>query len=227
MRRRACLPPRNHFSRRPGTPAADRVKIAAILPWDLHSNKSTLNLRRTAGQGRCTRADVRPAQASLRLRHRRRELDEEVVGGLLRRAVDQALAELGELAADLRLHVIGEQRAAVFVAERYLGAAFGEASDAAFPFARDAIAVGRIEIGETDLALPARLDRPDFDRGDGLKLVPGNSVELLAARNAALEHLRVVELGPYHLAARGQLDLPIHGHRHRPSPSFALRDHPI
>src|SRR5262249_28866065 len=161
---------------------------------------------------------VRPAQPSLRLRHRRREFDEEVVGGLLRRAVDQALAELGELAADLRLHVIGEQRAAVFVAERHLGAAFGEAGDAAFPFARDAIAVRRIEIGETDLALPARLDRPDFDRGDGLKLVLGHFLELFAARDTAVENLGVVVLGPYKPATPGQLNVPIPVRRLPPSP---------
>src|SRR5215467_2691731 len=47
-------------------------------------------------------------QSSARLRHCRGEFREEVVGGLLRRAVDEALAELGELAADLRLDVIGQ-----------------------------------------------------------------------------------------------------------------------
>src|SRR5215467_897142 len=103
---------------------------------------------------------------SFRLRHGSSELDEEVVGGLLRRAVDEALAKLGELAADLRLHVIGEQRAAVLVTERHLGAAFGKAGHPALPFAGNAVAVRRIEVGEADLALPARLDRTDFDRGD-------------------------------------------------------------
>src|SRR6266852_5181759 len=87
-----------------------------------------------------------------------REFCEEIVRRLLRRAVDQALAELGELAADLGLDVIGQERAAVLVGERHLGAALGEARDAALAFARDAIAVGWIEVGELDLALPARLD---------------------------------------------------------------------
>ena len=50
------------------------------------------------------------------MRHRRGEFHEEIVGGLLGRAVDQALAELGELAADLRLDVVGEQRAAILSA---------------------------------------------------------------------------------------------------------------
>src|SRR6266487_4025138 len=188
-------------------------------------NKSTLNLRRTAGQGyRAATLPVAgiviPAASSPRLRHRRGELHEKIVGGLLRRAVDETLPELGELAADLRLHVIGEKRAAVVVGERHLGAAFGKAGNAPLPFAGNAIAVRRIEIREADLALPARLDGPDFDGGDGLEFVIRDLVKLLAAGDAAFEHLGVVELGPDHLAVGSELDLPIHRHRHRPSPSF-------
>src|SRR5262245_12660414 len=66
---------------------------------------------------------------------RNRELGEEIVGGLLGRAVDQALAELGKLAADLRLHVVGEQCAPVLVGERHFGAALGKTGDAPLPFA--------------------------------------------------------------------------------------------
>ena len=75
---------------------------------------------------------------------RRGELDEEIVGGLFRGAVDQALTKLGELAADLRLHVISEKRAAVLVRERHLGAALGKARNTPLAFAGNAIAVGRI-----------------------------------------------------------------------------------
>jgi hypothetical protein len=46
------IQPKASFSHRPGGPAADRGKIAAILSRDAHWNKSSLNLRRTAGQGR-------------------------------------------------------------------------------------------------------------------------------------------------------------------------------
>src|SRR5262245_13322255 len=228
MRRRTWLPPRNpakwpRFSHRRAVPTADRVKIGPILPRGVVWNKSTLNPARAAGQGYWRLRRPPAEQPSPRLHHRLRELGEEIVGRLLGRTVDQALPELGELAADLRLHVIGEQRAAVLVGERHLGAALGEARDTALAFAGDAVAVGRIEIGEAHLALPARLDRPDLDGGDSLELVVGNLVELLAAGDAALEHLRVIELGPYHLAAGSELDLPIHGHGHRRSPSFALR----
>src|SRR5262245_2748700 len=203
-----------------GGPTADRVKIGPILPRGVVWNKSTLNPPCAAGQGYWRLRKPPTAQPSARLHYRLREFGEEIVGCLLGRTVDQALPELGELAADLRLHVIGKERAAVLVGERHFGAALGEACDTALAFARDAVAVGRIEIGEPHLALPARLDRTDLDGGDGLELVVGNLVELLAAGNAALEHLRVVELGPYHLAAGGELDLPTHGHGHRRSPSF-------
>src|SRR5262249_50378763 len=130
----------------------------------------------------------------------------------------------GELAADLRLHVIGEKRAAILLGERDLGAAFGKAGNAPFAFAGNAIAVGWIEVGETDLALPARLDRPHFDRGDGLEFAVGNLVELLAAGNAALEHLGIIELCPDHVAAGSELDLPIHRHGHPASRSFCRLD---
>src|SRR5262245_66362642 len=95
-----------------------------------------------------------PASSS-RLHHRRGELDEEIIGGLLRRAVDEALPELGELAADLRLHVIGEKRAAVLVGERDLGAAFCKAGHAPFPLAGNAIAVARVRVRRADLVVPA------------------------------------------------------------------------
>src|SRR5580692_7979290 len=52
---------------------------------------------------------------------------EEVVGELLRRALYQALAELRELAADLGLDVIGQQRAAGLLGELDCGGALGKA----------------------------------------------------------------------------------------------------
>src|ERR1700754_1789428 len=90
------------------------------------------------------------------------EVGEEFVGQFLGRSVDQALAELGQLAADLRLDIITQERAAVLVGERHGGAALGEAGDAPLAFARDLVAIGRIEITQGDLALEARRHRPDL-----------------------------------------------------------------
>src|SRR5262245_11637742 len=92
--------------------------------------------------------DLLAAGAGLLRCNRFCELHEEVVICLFGRAVDQKLAELSDLASDLRLDVIREKRAAILVAERYLGIALGKAGNAALALAHDPIAVGRIEIRE-------------------------------------------------------------------------------
>src|SRR5262245_15877868 len=143
------------------------------------------------------------------------EFHEEIVSGLFGRAVDQTLAELSELAADLRLDVIREKRAAILVAERYLGVTLGKTRDATLAFAHDPIAVGRIEIRELDLSLPARFHWTDLDGGDGLEFRIRVLVEHLASRDADLEHLGVVEHRPYLIARCRELNLSVHGHRHR------------
>jgi hypothetical protein len=51
------------------------------------------------------------------------------------------------------------------------------------------------------LTFPARLDRPDLDGGDGLKLVVADPVKLLAAGYALLQDLWIIELVPHLLAA--------------------------
>ena len=117
--------------------------FGSILPRGVDWNKSALNRRRTAGQG-CLAIYEASERGPSALRDRRGELDEEIVGGLLRRAVDETLAKLGELAPDLCFHVIGEQGAAILVRQRHLGAALGKARNAPLAFAGDAIAVGRI-----------------------------------------------------------------------------------
>src|SRR5262249_3406957 len=146
---------RPRFSYRRAEPTTNGVKIGPILPRGVVWNKSTLDLPRRGGQGSSPGCG-RPGP-SARLRHSLRGLGDEIVGGLLCGAVAQALSQLGELAADLRLHVVGQKRAAVLVGERYLGSAFGKARDAALPFAGNPVAVGRIEIGQPHLAFPARL----------------------------------------------------------------------
>src|SRR4051794_5526068 len=71
------------------------------------------------------------------------EIGEEIVGGFLGGAVDQTLAELGELAADLRLDVVGEQSAAAAfqVGELDRGAPLGESGDPPLAFAGNLVAV--------------------------------------------------------------------------------------
>src|SRR5215469_8224579 len=109
------------------------------------------------------------------------EIGEELVGQFLGRAVDQALAELGQLAADLRFDVVAQKRAAVLVGERHGRSSFGEAGDAALALARDLVAVRRIEIAEGDLALEAGRHRSDLHLGNRAKAVLVGLLQLLAA----------------------------------------------
>ena len=125
---------------------------------------------------------------------------EELVGHLLGGGVDQAGADLGELAADLGLGGVGEQRHAVVVGQRHVGAALGEAGDAALAFAADGVAIGRIEIGQRDVALEGRRDRADLGLDGRRHLGVGELLQLLAAGDALLEHDRIVERGPDLLA---------------------------
>src|SRR5271167_1462959 len=74
------------------------------------------------------------------------EIGEKLIGQFLGRTVDQALSELGELAADLRLDIIAQEGAAILLGQRHRGAALGKARNAAFALAGNPVAVGWIEI---------------------------------------------------------------------------------
>src|SRR6516165_10840012 len=77
---------------------------------------------------------------------------EEGIRHLFRHPVDEARAELGDLAPDIGLDVVSEFRAAALgVRQTHLGAALGKTGDAALPLTRDGVAVRRIDVGEGDL----------------------------------------------------------------------------
>src|SRR5260370_34957183 len=63
--------------------------------------------------------------------HRLGEIREKFIGQFLGRTVDQPLTELGELAADLRLDVVGQQSAAVLFGQCHRRATLGHACDPA------------------------------------------------------------------------------------------------
>src|SRR5271156_3426740 len=96
------------------------------------------------------------------------EVLKEIVGDFLGGAVDQALAELREFTADLRLDVVAEQGTAILRRQLDRGAAFGEASHAAVALPRNLVTMRRIEVRQRDLAFEFRFDRTDLDGGDGL-----------------------------------------------------------
>src|SRR6185437_15483550 len=103
------------------------------------------------------RQEDRPAKSARKLAkklalYRLRKVREKLVGQLLGRAVDQPLPELGQLAADLGLDIIGQKRTAILFRQRHGSAPLGKTGHAALAFARDLVAVRRIEIAERHLA---------------------------------------------------------------------------
>ena len=74
------------------------------------------------------------------------KLREKVIGELLGRAVDQTLSELGQLAPNLRVDILGQQRAAILIRQSHRGATLGKARHAAFALASDLVTVRRIQI---------------------------------------------------------------------------------
>src|SRR5262245_40168935 len=100
MRRRTWLPPRNpakglvfridwQSRRRMGS------KSGRFCPAAWFGTSQLWTCR--AGPVKGHRPGCGGSEPSSRLRHGLRELGEEIVGGLFSRAVDQALAELGQL----------------------------------------------------------------------------------------------------------------------------------
>src|SRR5258708_34339917 len=79
------------------------------------------------------------------------EIGKELIGQFLGRTVDQALSELGQFAADLRLDIIAQQRAAVLFRQAHGGAALGETGAPALAFARDLVSVRRGTVAERTL----------------------------------------------------------------------------
>src|SRR5215210_4116770 len=82
----------------------------------------------------------RPAIGALAL-HRLGEICEKLVSKFFGRSVDQPLAKLGELAPDLRLDVVGQERAAFIFGQCNGGAPLGEPCNAALAFAGYLVAV--------------------------------------------------------------------------------------
>src|SRR6185437_5303575 len=140
------------------------------------------------------------------------EARKEIVRHLARRAVDEARADLRQLAADISLDLVAQHRRAAVVAQIDCGAALGEAGCAAAAFARNLVAVRRIEIAERHLAAKARADRPDLRANLAVEFGVGNALERFAAGNALLHDRRVVERAPNLVARCGDPILTGHVH---------------
>src|SRR5215467_2343763 len=138
---------------------------------DFHfGTRITLNPDYGPGQGiQKAKNAWSPGDTNSGARNSRGEFLKEIIGNLLGGAIDQALAKLSELAADLRLDVVREQSAAVLFSKRDRRPTLCKAGDAAVALAGDLIAVGWIEIGQMDLAFEPRLHGTDLGGGDRLK----------------------------------------------------------
>ena len=186
--------------------AAGRPLRLRPAPSPPRSRRRRAKLKRRRGQD-----VVRPPAAA----HGLGEVGEELVRHLLGDAIDEPPAELGQLAADLGLHVVIQLgRAAVGVFELHHGAALGETRHAALALADDPVAVRRIDIGERDFSLEGGAHRPDLDLGGGGEPVVARRLEALASGNAGAQHVRIVQLGPHRRLVGRQHEFAGHGHRH-------------
>src|SRR5579872_662547 len=163
------------------------------------------------GQG-TTRRRTRSARRAVARSHYPEEILEELVRHLARRSVDQARADLRQLAADLGLDAIAQDGLAAVLLERHGGAALGEAGDAAGALAADLVAGGRIEVGQGDLAIEGRLDRADLGDDPCGEFVLRALVHGLRAGDAGFQGFRVVELFPDRLARSRDAHLAVHFH---------------
>ena len=100
--------------------------------------------------------------------------DEEVVGDLFCRAVDQALTDLRELATDRAPSRYRTVRSGAFRRQHDFRFAARKAGNAALAFAFQRAATRRIEIVERDLGFERRFDRADLEQVAGASKCVGS-----------------------------------------------------
>ena len=148
----------------------------------------------------------------------RRELGleglEEIVGDLARGGVDQARADLRDLAADRGAGAVGElRRRRAFGRELHVGRALAEAGDAALPVEDDRVAVRRVDVGHLQVAPEAGTDRADLHRHHGRVGIVAGALERFAAGDAGLQCHGIVERGPGRLERGRNQSFAVQFHR--------------
>ena len=93
-----------------------------------------------------------------------------------------------------------------------LGVAFAKTGRSTLAFKADGVAVRRVDIRERDLAGELGRHRPDFQRHADGKSIRPMGLDLIAAGDALLEHLRIVECVPGLLLGDGQFAATLHFH---------------
>ena len=137
---------------------------------------------------------------------------EEIVCHRLGCAVDQPLAKLGNLSADLSLHGVGQFAAGRIGRERDGGRPLAVARHTALAFKRQLVTRRRIDIAQRDLARELGRNRADFHgHPDGVPVV-ADRLELVTAGKANLQCFGVVEGAPSLLLGDAEGASALHVH---------------
>src|SRR3546814_4192514 len=106
---------------------------------------------------------------------------EEFAGELPCRPVNEARPELGQLAADVGLHLEVQHRDPALLFQAHLRAIFGEAGRTALALAANGVAVWRVQLGERYRPLEPGLPRADLGDHRGRPPGVGQPLDGLAA----------------------------------------------
>src|SRR5690606_10628813 len=151
------------------------------------------------------------------------ERGKELPRQLPRRRIDEATAELRNLAPNVSLCRISQERhVRAFSDKLHVCPALGEACDATLALALDGIRVRWIEILQFNLAIELCLDRPNLERDSGRQLVVGHLLKTVASRNTSFQNLGIVEGRPDGFDRRFDALFAFHCQRHfgKPPPLF-------
>ena len=137
---------------------------------------------------------------------------EEIFCQRFGRPVDQALPQLGHLSANRGLHRITQGMSGPFGRQLHLGAPLAVTGRAALPLKTDGVALGGIDIRKDNFPGEFGGDRTDLERHtDGIGILAGG-LYLVAAGNALLEHVGIIERLPGLLLGDGQFAATLHFH---------------
>ena len=151
------------------------------------------------------------------------EVVEELVRHLLGGAIDQARAQLRQLAADVRLGGVGQHRDLALFDQPDVRAALGETGGAPLALAGNRVALRRVEVGQHHVAVEFGPDRADLGHDDRCEFPVGHLVERLASWQRSLQRRWIVQRRPYPLARRGDAVLAGHVHGGFPGTSVGWR----
>lgn len=143
---------------------------------------------------------------------------EELIGQFTGCGIDQAAAQLGYLAADLRIYLIGKKRSLPIICKLHVGSALCKASYTPLAFPNDRVALRRIDIFKNYAAVEGSFNRADLGHHRSYQFLIRFLLQTLAARDAQFQHRWIVQRLPDAGARRRKLVLTFDFHR------AALRD---